>query len=148
MSTYTEKLRDPRWQKKRLEIFNRDSFSCQMCNESKKELQVHHQYYVSGREPWDYPLWCYILICDNCHRNLHLSKKTLLYSFEMMLDLVVSKPTEINAFYLALDDAAAHEGRKRSPLRKKIISLLSCFLSKKSDEKADGQPAVLLKQKP
>ena len=29
--TYTEKLKDPRWQKKRLEILERDNWECQDC---------------------------------------------------------------------------------------------------------------------
>jgi 5-methylcytosine-specific restriction endonuclease McrA len=52
-SKYSEKLRDPRWQKKRLEIFQRDNFICQNCktNASKFDFvnssiysKKHYQY--------------------------------------------------------------------------------------------------------
>ena len=65
--TYSEKLKDPRWQKKRLEVLNRDGWKCRCCEETKKTLQVHHRYYVSGRDPWNYPGWCFMTLCDKCH---------------------------------------------------------------------------------
>lgn len=39
---YSEKLKDPRWQKKRLEILNRDEFACRFCGDNKSTLNVHH----------------------------------------------------------------------------------------------------------
>lgn len=35
--TYSQKLRDPRWQKKRLEILERDSFTCQHCHDHSED---------------------------------------------------------------------------------------------------------------
>lgn len=55
MANYSEKLKDPRWQKKRLEIMARDFFTCQMCQCKDNTLHVHHRHYIGGREPWDYP---------------------------------------------------------------------------------------------
>ena len=49
--TYKEKLLDPRWQKKRLEILNRDNFTCQCCGDDKKTLNIHHKYYNSNLYP-------------------------------------------------------------------------------------------------
>lgn len=65
--TYSEKLKDPRWQRKRLEVMQTAGFSCQCCGESKKTLNVHHAYYERDFEPWEYPnksLWC---VCEECH---------------------------------------------------------------------------------
>lgn len=67
--TYSEKLKDPRWQKKRLEIFNRDSFTCQLCSDDKKPLSVHHKQY-SG-EPWEAPNEALLTICELCHSAIH-----------------------------------------------------------------------------
>ena len=39
---YSEKLRDPRWQKRRLEILERDAWQCQACLSTAKTLHVHH----------------------------------------------------------------------------------------------------------
>jgi 5-methylcytosine-specific restriction endonuclease McrA len=51
---YSQLLRDQRWQKKRLEIMQRDEFTCTRCYESEKTLNVHHCYYLYGKKPWDY----------------------------------------------------------------------------------------------
>lgn len=64
---YSEKLKDPRWQKKRLEIFARDEFTCQRCFDSESTLAVHHFRYIHGREPWDYPNNKLITLCETCH---------------------------------------------------------------------------------
>ena len=64
---YSEKLRDPRWQKKRLEILERDEWTCQNCFDSESTLVVHHKKYIKGKEPWDYPNELLITLCENCH---------------------------------------------------------------------------------
>jgi 5-methylcytosine-specific restriction endonuclease McrA len=66
---YLEKLKDPRWQEKRLRVFERDCFTCQLCFSKTKELQVHHLYYEQNKDPWDYPLNAYITLCVDCHKS-------------------------------------------------------------------------------
>ncbi len=66
--TYAEKLKDPRWQKKRLEIFHRDNWTCQECHSKDKTLTVHHKYYIYHREPWDYDNALLITLCEECHQ--------------------------------------------------------------------------------
>lgn len=68
-SDYYEKLKDPRWQKKRLEVFQRDEFRCQACFDDESTLTVHHRYYDKGLEPWEYPLEALVTLCQNCHQN-------------------------------------------------------------------------------
>lgn len=65
--TYSEKLKDPRWQKKRLEILKRDDFTCQWCGDKANTLHVHHLEYHKGRDPWNYDDDCLITLCVNCH---------------------------------------------------------------------------------
>ena len=69
MSTYWELLKDPRWQKKRLAIFERDKFTCQFCWHSDKELHAHHTYYEWGKDPWDYPDEAIKTLCVDCHKE-------------------------------------------------------------------------------
>jgi 5-methylcytosine-specific restriction endonuclease McrA len=66
-SAYFEKLNDPRWQRKRLKIMDRDSFTCQKCGSDKKKLNVHHEYYISKRDPWAYPDSALTTLCEPCH---------------------------------------------------------------------------------
>lgn len=76
MSTYREMLRDPRWQKKRLEIMQRDGFACRRCNDTTKTLNVHHlQYRDHGHPPWDYPDHLLITFCEKCHNAEEAFKK-------------------------------------------------------------------------
>jgi hypothetical protein len=65
--TYSEKLKDPRWQKKRLEILSRDGFACQRCYDDESTLHVHHRRYIPGRDPWDYPPEMLVTLCAKCH---------------------------------------------------------------------------------
>lgn len=68
-SAYAEKLKDPRWQKKRLEIFQRDNFTCQWCQATTIPLAVHHLKYLTDTNPWDYPDELLLTLCENCHSN-------------------------------------------------------------------------------
>ena len=67
--TYTEKLKSPEWQKKRLEILQRDNFVCCRCLSGEKELHVHHHFYKPNKDPWDYHNDNFITYCVNCHKE-------------------------------------------------------------------------------
>lgn len=66
MSAYYEKLKDPRWQKRRLEVLNRDNFTCLVCENKEATLHVHHLTYT-GTDPWDEPLENLETLCEGCH---------------------------------------------------------------------------------
>jgi hypothetical protein len=65
--TYWEKLQDPRWQKKRLEIMQRDEFKCSRCNRDDVTLSVHHRIYRKKCEPWEYGDEDLTTLCKPCH---------------------------------------------------------------------------------
>lgn len=73
--TYAEKLLDPRWQKKRLEVFSRDSFMCQECGAEGKTLHLHHKYYLRDKEPWEYDNSFLVTLCCDCHKKVPLEIK-------------------------------------------------------------------------
>lgn len=68
---YSEKLKDPRWQKKRLEILNAANWKCEEvdCGRSDLPLEVHHCQYISGIEPWQYDRDLLIALCKPCHER-------------------------------------------------------------------------------
>lgn len=66
---YAELLKLPQWQKKRLEIFNRDKWTCTKCGDQWHNLQVHHIYYKRDALPWEYPDKAFITVCDLCHEK-------------------------------------------------------------------------------
>lgn len=63
--TYSEKLKDPRWQKKRLEIMERDNFTCVHCEDKETTLNVHHKKY--NGEPWKSKNEDLETVCEDCH---------------------------------------------------------------------------------
>lgn len=65
---YSEKLRDPRWQRRRLQIMERDNWRCQLCFDDESTLHVHHVWYA-GRDPWDAPDEALITLCHECHEE-------------------------------------------------------------------------------
>jgi len=89
MKTYAEKLRDPRWQKKRLEVMERDKFSCRMCFSNEKTLHVHHMVYKSKKEPWDYDSVTLVTLCDDCHSYVESSEVKILMSRMAMIGIPV-----------------------------------------------------------
>ncbi len=68
---YYQQLRHPLWQRKRLEVFQRDGFMCQSCLCEDKPLHAHHKRYVKGRKAWEYPLEELVTLCDDCHTKEH-----------------------------------------------------------------------------
>jgi hypothetical protein len=77
MATYSEKLRDPRWQRKRLEVLNRDDFTCQCCGADDKTLHVHHGYYKRNAMPWEYPAGSLWVLCAECHAEAEAARDDL-----------------------------------------------------------------------
>jgi hypothetical protein len=76
--TYSQKLRDPRWQKVRLKVLDRDGWKCRdaRCKSpAETPLMVHHLRYVAGRDPWDYPLTNFKTLCEQCHEKFHAIRK-------------------------------------------------------------------------
>jgi hypothetical protein len=65
--TYAEKLKDPRWQKLRLKVLERDGWRCTHCDDAATTLHVHHKLYLRGREPWDYDPSLLCTLCEPCH---------------------------------------------------------------------------------
>jgi hypothetical protein len=62
----------PRWQRRRLEIMQRDEFRCARCGDSETELNVHHRRYP----PRGVPLWevddvDLVTLCEPCHSIQH-----------------------------------------------------------------------------
>lgn len=75
--TYAGKLKDPRWQKRRLEIMNAAGFICDQCGNDKETFNVHHKLYLKGLDPWEYEDKYLECLCEKCHKEWHQSKDNL-----------------------------------------------------------------------
>lgn len=75
--TYKEQLADPRWQKKRLQILERDNWTCQVCLDNATQLHIHHLYYHNDYKvkAWEYKDDAYKTLCKDCHLIEEFIKK-------------------------------------------------------------------------
>jgi hypothetical protein len=80
---WSEHYRHPNWQRKRLEILERDEYTCVNCgysgspDEETLSLSVHHKYYEYGKKPWEYPDEAYETLCEKCHEEATETDKKL-----------------------------------------------------------------------
>jgi Zn finger protein HypA/HybF involved in hydrogenase expression len=81
---YSEKLKNPLWQRKRLEIMQRDNFQCKECGSIKDQLHVHHKYYENGKEPWENNDKVLQTLCHKCH----LEKENVFQDNIIYLELI------------------------------------------------------------
>lgn len=59
---------NPKWQQKRLRIFERDGWACQRCYDTTSQLEVHHLIYRKI-DYWRYPDDELITLCRSCHHH-------------------------------------------------------------------------------
>lgn len=87
--TYSELLRDPRWQKLRLKALEAAEWKCDHCEGGKETLNVHHRWYKKDAAPWEYEHDELQVLCEKCHKTFHDFKKSI--------DIVVGLlgPTEL-----------------------------------------------------
>jgi len=83
--SYSELLKDPRWQKKRLEVLEESNFECEECGDKSNTLHVHHGAYLKNTDPWDHPNCLLHCLCEKCHEDA--SKE--MYFLKTMLGLML-----------------------------------------------------------
>lgn len=101
---YKEKFKNPKWQKKRLEILERDDFKCQLCHSQDHTLTVHHFKY--SKEPWETPDKFLITVCWNCHKKIQNAQNVIL---DAIRNSIASSTTvkKIELIYSILDELEA-----------------------------------------
>lgn len=85
--SYSEKLKDPRWQKKRLKAFESADWECSCCKDKSSPLHVHHKQYIKGREPWQYDIDQLEVLCEKCHQDFH-------DNYDYLIDVISRLPIE------------------------------------------------------
>jgi hypothetical protein len=71
---YKKQLETPEWKAKRSEIYRRDNYSCVDCGSRGVTINCHHNHYVRGKKPWEYPSYALETVCDMCHERRHKTK--------------------------------------------------------------------------
>jgi hypothetical protein len=133
--SYYEKLLDPRWQKKRAEIWKRDNHTCQFCGSDRHTLQVHHRYYVSRRAPWDYPDWSLVTSCKNCHKIEHGIAIDEIGYWEYLIGSICETEADLWSLHEAVDAFRCDMHANPNVIRETIIEVLK-KKSKRPSEKA------------
>ena len=87
--SYSTDLKSGTWQRKRLEIMQRDSYCCVACH-GQDALTVHHLYYEPNKKPWEYDNEAMVTLCEKCHNSLHfeLSKLAGIIAFNLLIGKV------------------------------------------------------------
>lgn len=94
--TYQEKLKDPRWQKRRLEVLKRDNFTCRLCSDTTTTLHIHHKEY--RKDPWDIEIGSLITYCKHCHAVIEYNKK-----IEHIIPIqLIKREIDVNEYKLCL----------------------------------------------
>ena len=75
---FFEKYKNPLWQRKRLQIMEKNNFECEDCGSKEKTLNVHHSYYLKNVMPWEYPDNSLHCLCEDCHKEAKKIKEKLL----------------------------------------------------------------------
>jgi len=71
MMGYKEDMNSGIWQRKRLDIMNRDHFQCRVCGK-ENNLTVHHLYYLPNTRIFDYDDEALVTLCKPCHSAIHV----------------------------------------------------------------------------
>lgn len=85
--TYSQKLLDPRWQKCRLKVLERDNFTCLACGDTTKTLHVHHGFYMPNTDPWDHHEDSLYTLCHECHEGEEHLKEFDKFSFTYLFSI-------------------------------------------------------------
>lgn len=101
--TYSDKLRDPRWQKRRLEVLNNAEWACEDCGNAASELQVHHTAYHRSNEPWDYGEEWLMSLCSDCHLNRQKLEDSIRMVVGKITRLLSAADLETEVFLLEND---------------------------------------------
>lgn len=96
-SKWAAQYKHPKWQKKRLEVLERDGFKCRKCGADDKPLHVHHFEYVKGRKVWEYKDHELITLCDGCHSEIHKIQEVLFRQVGYILRLCCEESERYSA---------------------------------------------------
>lgn len=69
-SPYYDQLATPQWRAYREFIFAVRGRKCEVCGKPSN-LNIHHTHYTSNRHAWEYLPNEVLVVCGNCHRNIH-----------------------------------------------------------------------------
>lgn len=87
---YRDKLKHQLWLEKTARLKKEADYTCNDCRFQfpEKKLESHHCWYEYGKEPWDYPDNCFLVLCRPCHgirQKVQNSAQVVLGMFSRLL---------------------------------------------------------------
>lgn len=110
--SYADKLKDPRWQKKRLEIFETHGWRCEDCGTKTRTLHVHHCFYIRALEPWEHGSDLLMCLCDVCHEFRQGREEAMHVALGQVLRGIPMAELEARAWDMIHDAIKAQDLRK------------------------------------
>jgi hypothetical protein len=80
---YKDLLDTLEWQTKRLQILDRDCYTCKKCSKKSEKLHVHHKWYIKDEFPWEIEDDGLVALCHHCHKEVHLTEEISVYGKNM-----------------------------------------------------------------
>ncbi len=109
---FSRQYRHPNWQKKRLEVLERDNYTCLLCESKENQLHAHHLEYQRGKKVWEYPADNFLTLCADCHGGV-----------TDLLTNIKRKMADIN-FICALSSLCELWGKDKTKHSQSVIYLL------------------------
>lgn len=106
--TYTDQLKHPMWQKRRLEIMELHDFECGNCGNTENMLNIHHKIYKKGHKAWEYLDEEYECLCTDCHSSAHHLNDIIK---EILSKLTFLEKERVLGYALALGDPVDFKGQ-------------------------------------
>ena len=88
MKTYAEKLKSPLWQKKRLQVFDRDNWTCQKYKIRGGKLHPHHIQNFAEHPELRFEVSNGITLSEKAHREFHKKYGKSNNTLEQLLDFL------------------------------------------------------------
>lgn len=143
---YSEQIKSPKWQKRRLDILNRDEFTCQQCGNKELTLHVHHKQYRKNASIWEYENWELTTLCEKCHSDTHKEikpiKKKIPERFIKYLEYLNEGDLEDLGYFIYLINLYAKNGNYP-----KFLSYLAEAITDESIDRIYNEIKFLSKQR-
>jgi 5-methylcytosine-specific restriction endonuclease McrA len=88
---YEKQLRKPRWIMLCKRLKEKAGWKCTKCGETKKLLHVHHLKYINGHKVWEYPDELLVVLCCDCHDEIHRHERLEKANSSRSLDYLPSE---------------------------------------------------------
>jgi 5-methylcytosine-specific restriction endonuclease McrA len=109
VNNFWQQYKSPLWQRKRLEIMQRDNFTCQSCFSKDATLNVHHTIpYKASAKPWEYEDDELITLCEDCHSQISEDIKKIKY-YASKMSVTTKHSDALLSIFVSITEMSAEQ---------------------------------------